>query len=772
MASTIVSYDGYIFTDHGWTALLPQDAVMGQYGIASRVTPRPGSTTVIAPGEITPRRITVIFQYEGDDSDGILFARDELIGALNPRDQTPRELIGERYDATQVTRTAKVELVDLMDADGSLNELRVVFMSEEPEWFAVDSESATDTFSSSPDSMTVTNAGQAPVWPIYSLRWTVQRTVKTSVIGWQYRKRMTLTNDLGRAIPPFPYLIDLGNTATLVDGGKALVNGDDLRILRDGEDLPRTLVGWYDIQGYAWVLLPGMDADEVMTLDIIYGNASAGAPETIDPRDLGIDIGTYSDIAQSGLSTTTVAGFVTNWETDRWVNGIIHFQNGAAAGNHNINSNTATTITFTSNGGTPSVGDSYTLLASTNTRWNYAVRQTDRKSDLSRGRWSLSSTRVHPQAIKFDVPGAWRPELILENRDSVGQYRFSMIDVGGGDTDPFAILDARRTWEGRDNEVPNPGTADGVALAVPWPATSMEWEYQLDTPNGFVEMFTGVRASGSEDWASAYTDASATSGYATRNFGTLDLTDFGDVYQIAQALLPRNEIEIGLDWKGDDGSATSGSTTTMVDAAKSWDTNQFADGRIRMLSGSNAGKTRSITSNSSTTITHAAFGAANADGDRYRIDNTALMGKLRDGSYLTVYLDNSDLVDSGLGAETAVYDLTCAIYIGAGPAGYLPGQHRVLMGYGGTRRRLLISALELVQIDAATRQIRIQDISSGEYTATLTDPSVIVQYHDGTAWRRSANWLPLGVGEQTVWVSESHIGTLRLDVEYHAAWLG
>jgi hypothetical protein len=112
------------------------------------------------------------------------------------------------------------------------------------------------------------------------------------------------------------------------------------------------------------------------------------------------------------------------------------------------------------------------------------------------------------------------------------------------------------------------------------------------------------------------------------------------------------------------------------------------------------------------------------------------------------------------------------LWVGAGPAGAASGQHRALIGYAGAARRLFLATDEQVEIDAALRRSRIWNTTSSTYTKDLTEPTITVQYHDGTAWRRSANWLPFGTGAQQLWLQETNIGTLSLSVTYAAAWLG
>lgn len=53
------------------------------------------------------------------------------------------------------------------------------------------------------------------------------------------------------------------------------------------------------------------------------------------------------------------------------------------------------------------------------------------------------------------------------------------------------------------------------------------------------------------------------------------------------------------------GTATSGSTTTLVDTAQNWETNYWVGSRVRFLSGTSQGNEYAITSNTSTTLTFA-----------------------------------------------------------------------------------------------------------------------------------------------------------------------
>lgn len=770
----ILSFDGYVFADHDWYAGQPLETSRGQYGIQQNITPRSGNTSIISRGPISPRRITVDITLEPNSTLGLLEAIDELAGNLDPRNQNARLLVANRNGVT-VQCMARIEVPNGFSGSGAANVVRVVFVSEQPEWTAETATTVSQSGSVSPFSAAVANAGQAVVHPVYRIGWSVQRSTFGAVVGQKYRKRFAITNEQDRTMPAFPWRLSLGDTAALVSGSKAQSDGDDIQIVIDGESVARELIGWNLADSFAWTVLPGMDSGESMFVDIVYGNSAAtNPPEWIDPDptkpvfDISHETGTSNALG----STTTLIKTGAGWDTDRWESGYVYIFSGANAGSKRaITTNSTDTITCAAFGSAIASGVSFMLVQSSNENWKYAIRQTDRETDFARGRWYVNSAKYTPTVVSFEAPGSWRHELVNDNRDSMGQKRFSMLTTGGADKDPFALLDAQRMWEGNDGNVYNAGTADGVSLTTHVPISEIRETYYFDNPNGMCKAWVGVRNSGAEDWAEIDSNDTANGIPSGNVLGVLVSSIYDNAYQIVQALLPVNDIEIDLTWRRDTGSLTSATTTTSTDSSKEWETDQYDNGSILMLSGVNAGIKRSITSGTGTVQTHAAFPTASADGDRYVVQNKRLKAEYRDEEGLNVTLDTS-VLDYSYGTETEVYELSCTLWVGDGPSGDPAGQHRALIGYAAGSKRLFITADEQLVIDSDLRKIRIYDTVTEEYTVTLTDPMVIVQWHNGTEWVRSADWLPLGLGNQLVWLEETNMGTLELEVEYYAAYLG
>jgi len=85
----------------------------------------------------------------------------------------------------------------------------------------------------------------------------------------------------------------------------------------------------------------------------------------------------------------------------------------------------------------------------------------------------------------------------------------------------------------------------------------------------------------------------------------------GNIYQLNQGY---------ADIAGDNGSATSGTTTTIVDTSKSWITNQFVDCRVKIVAGTGAGQVAIVQSNTATTLTlTTTLTTAPASGSTYSI---------------------------------------------------------------------------------------------------------------------------------------------------------
>jgi len=150
--------------------------------------------------------------------------------------------------------------------------------------------------------------GDHEVAPVLRVQPTVQRVTKTANVGWQYRVRYTLTNTTGQPLVNHPYALNLGATNALVSGSKALASGNDLRVAIDGREVARTLVGWNTGATSCWIVVPALGPGASLTIEVLYGNASAGSPPTLAYPSLpAFDLATSSNAAWKYLVNRVAA---------------------------------------------------------------------------------------------------------------------------------------------------------------------------------------------------------------------------------------------------------------------------------------------------------------------------------------------------------------------------------------------------------------------------------------------------------------------------------
>ena len=86
------------------------------------------------------------------------------------------------------------------------------------------------------------------------------------------------------------------------------------------------------------------------------------------------------------------------------------------------------------------------------------------------------------------------------------------------------------------------------------------------------------------------------------------------------------------------GTATSGSTTTIVNSAKAWATNQWTNYQVRITAGTGVGKTAVITTNNGTTLNFANIGATLDNTSQYIIEGDDNKLYLLGNGAATIYI--------------------------------------------------------------------------------------------------------------------------------------
>lgn len=157
--------------------------------------------------------------------------------------------------------------------------------------------------------------------------------------------------------------------------------------------------------------------------------------------------------------------------------------------------------------------------------------------------------------------------------------------------------------------------------------------FESDMNSAFINLSWGVYNSLENKYIVGYPSATATTpdstivfdltskqyslwdhipGGCATNFRFSGLTDTivmgdpnkGNIYELLQGY---------ADIFGDNGTASSGSSTTLVDSTRSWTSNIATDARVMIVSGTSAGSQAVVSSNTSTTLTVASWTAGSPD---------------------------------------------------------------------------------------------------------------------------------------------------------------
>lgn len=775
----VLAYDGFQFSDlTGMSGGLTADGA-NRWSINTSVVPRGSGDAMLGTGQPSPRIIDVEFTYNGSEDD-LYDVFGQLIGRLNPADQSSRrKLVAELPDGTEVWRYARITEPSGWPQAVEVNTAIIRFISADPKWYKTeartvapfaDSRVGTDTsaiiLGPNTPGIALPNTGYAEVQP--TLRIYTGGAYPGSG-GWTYRRRLTISNDLTRTVTNHVALVSLGDTSALVSGGKALSSGNDLRVIGpDGLEVPRNLVAWNHTGSWMYVYVDNIPAGESVDYWIVYGNASAGSPDTLTyPYTpafrtdcvAGTAIGAGSTTTEIHITAGSVVGFPafspTSNVDDYYVDALIYFTSGANAGlSRRITSNewdsfnTRHEFTLASAlTNSPSATDDWVIITSRNGVWMYnTINDIERGFDTARGRWYLDSTEGYPSIVDYDVPGAWKPHTYYPTRDRYGNPGYTRIS-NGGDSDPYALLDAYRTYENGTTAIVNEGVADGVSISLPFPITGYDSNCTLINPNGMAKGIVGVRAFGSSEWQILDDEDTV----AASTAWTPNISISGNINQVYHGLIPYEGEEITQKWRRDSGSTTSaGTTTTIVDATKAWRADQWIGYFVRFTGGRRSGQVYTITDNTTTQLTiGTTLGTATKIDQSYEIFGADTYARLLDGDRCTLTWDDSDLDISSLGSEEFCTDLSARFWIGGGKdsSSVLLGHRRAALEVGKDADSFVLvkdSSTYHLHCDSATRTAVQYNTLNGDVVERYTPHRIewLATNADGIE-AQSANGLPV-----------------------------
>jgi hypothetical protein len=260
---------------------------------------REGASTSQFFGSVhSPSVYNLIFRCPNQD------AQDALLSALLAGMSKERRLSAVLGDPAKTPVSTRAALLKIIEQT-SLS-FEVEFEAGDSFWRSEQSITTRKTITSSRDhSMRVDIPGNVQTAPRLHINPLAQRTTKTAFAGWSKRRRYDITNNGDEPLYRYPVRIDFGSSAAVIAAGNGLANGNDLRVVIDGIEQPRTLVDWNTALSYVWTIIPALLPGDAMSIEVWYGNAAAGTPPVL----------TYPDLPPFDLSASTNAAWVYNLGT-------------------------------------------------------------------------------------------------------------------------------------------------------------------------------------------------------------------------------------------------------------------------------------------------------------------------------------------------------------------------------------------------------------------------------------------------------------------------
>lgn len=297
----LLALDDFVLAD--WD-IPPAVMTTGSSQLGFGVERRAGiSSSVFFGATAQPAKWTFLFQCGGNET-----ARQALISMLASQSHRQFRLLAQRLLYGEELITTEAAVSGELD-ERARGDIYVPFEGNDSVWLAEDTATASKTFASALDQVLHLEVpGNIPTHPVVRITPTAQRSATTPYVGWSKRRRYVISNEGTDPLFREAVMIDLGNTAALVSGGKARSDGADLRVWLHGLEQSRTLVGWNTSSTALWVIVPVLPPRQSLTYDVVYSNPLATSAD-------GVEL-TYPDAPAFDITASTNFVHVYRTATD------------------------------------------------------------------------------------------------------------------------------------------------------------------------------------------------------------------------------------------------------------------------------------------------------------------------------------------------------------------------------------------------------------------------------------------------------------------------
>jgi len=309
---------------------------------------RPGGSPEYTQATTPEHRIAVSFKFT------TYAGKKAILGMLDYPNNRAEKII-RVYMGDPDAPTLCAAAVSVADITQNAGEILVTFSKATAGWVKVAGSVLSDLMGevrfANDAAAVIWNSGDTRAHATHKLSWMTQRSTSSATEGWKYWRSEVITNNGAQDWHDEPIIVDLGDTAAWVTATKALSSGNDVRVIIEGEDKPRSLTCFNTKRTFVWFLI-SLAAGESVEVYVWYGNPNAGTPVDLSTRTgtektyCAIDLEGDSGTATSG-TTSTLTKTGAGWETNEWKNGFITLTGGTGSTrSRRILSNTSDTITF------------------------------------------------------------------------------------------------------------------------------------------------------------------------------------------------------------------------------------------------------------------------------------------------------------------------------------------------------------------------------------------------------------------------------------------
>jgi len=237
---------------------------------------RAGAFPVYAGKEFPPHSFTVDIQTKGTFTTQL----ETLMDLFDVTDEEPYSFVVQDADDSNTQYAVDAVPVQFQPSDTRVNDhgnVKVTMsVADDPVWTEVSQSEEGWTITASGGTYDVTVGGNTEAYPTFEI---TPNSAPTNT--YLYKRYVTAYPTSTNEWTDRPLEVTGGgwDTATLVTGGKMQSDGDDLRVLVDGKQVPRWLNGMDGASTKVWVVLTMPPAGTATLLTAI---ADSGTPDTID----------------------------------------------------------------------------------------------------------------------------------------------------------------------------------------------------------------------------------------------------------------------------------------------------------------------------------------------------------------------------------------------------------------------------------------------------------------------------------------------------------